>query len=288
MIYPDWRRSVPLPPTVRLSWHEANPSPRDIPLNDLYASLVFPRTAGVWPYVVANMVMTQNGEATVRGKATTIGTAVDGLALTRLRSAVDAVISGSGTLLRDDVTAALPEPVAAARQAAGRSARLLAVVFASTLNWGADVFSQKFFTDRRFDKMIVTGDRPRVDEIRAVESRGVEVVRVAASPSGRPDVGGGLEALTARGVRQAVCEDGPHFLPSLFAARAVHEYFLTTSPLATGEPQVPRPISGSVAQGPNGAVFLSLLSRVEHTFRDPETGANLIEALERFRVAYPT
>jgi riboflavin biosynthesis pyrimidine reductase len=288
MTYPDWRRSVPLPASVRLSWHKANPSPRDIPLSDLYASLVFPRTAGAWPYVVANMVMTQNGEATVRGKATTIGTAVDGLALTRLRSAVDAVISGSGTLLLDDVTAALPQPVAAARQACGRSPRLLAVIFASTLDWSADVFSRKFFTDRQFEKLIITGDRPRRDEIRAVESRGVEVVRVAASPSGRPDVGGGLEALTARGVHHAVCEGGPHFLPSLFAARAVHEYFLTTSPMVTGTPQVPRPISGSVAQGGNGAVLLSLHSRIEHTFRDPGTGANLIEALERFRVAYPT
>ena len=198
------------------------------------------------------------------------------------------MIYGSGTLLRDDVTAVLPEPVTAARQAAGRSPRLLAVVFASMLDWSADVFSRKFFADRRFEKLIVTGDRPRRDEIRAVESRGVEVVRAAASPSGRPDVGGGLEDLTARGVRQAVCEGGPHFLPSLFAARAVHEYFLTRSPLVTGEPQVPRPISGSVAQGGNGAVLLSLLSRVEHTFRDPGTGANLIEALERFRVAHPT
>ena len=35
-------------------------------------------------------------------------------------------------------------------------------------------------------------------------------------------------------------------------------------------------------------MLLSLLSRVEHTFRDPGTGANLIEALERFRVAHPT
>ena len=148
------------------------------------------------------------------------------------------MIYGSGTLLRDDVTAVLPEPVTAARQAAGRSPRLLAVVFASMLDWSADVFSRKFFADRRFEKLIVTGDRPRRDEMRAVESRGVEVVRAAASPSGRPDVGGGLEDLSARGVRQAVCE-GPHFLPSLFAARAVHDYFLTTSPLVTGEPQVP-------------------------------------------------
>jgi len=233
------------------------------------------------------MVMTQNGEATVRGKATTIGTAVDGLALTRLRSAVDAVISGSGTLLRDDVTAALPEPVAAARQAAGRSARLLAVVFASTLNWGADVFSRKFFTDPRFDKLIITGDRPGRDEMRAIASRGVEVVRVQAAASGRPDVGSGLEALTARGVHHAVCEGGPRFLPSLFAVQAVHEYFLTTSPMITGEPQVPRPVSGQVTRG-GDPVLLSLLSRIEHPFRDPGTGADLIEALERFRVAYPT
>jgi riboflavin biosynthesis pyrimidine reductase len=95
-----------------------------------------------------------------------------------------------------------------------------------------------------------------------------------------------LDALRARGVRSVVCEGGPRFLPSLFAARVVREYFLTTSPLITGEPGALRPVSGPV--GPAGApVCLSRISRYEHDFEDPVTRARLIEAFDRFRVVDP-
>jgi riboflavin biosynthesis pyrimidine reductase len=287
MAPPDWKRTVPLPPTVRLAWHATGPFPRQIPLDDLYAPLALPIGSGALPYLVANMAMTQNGEATVGGKASPIGTAVDGLVLTRLRRAVDAVLSGSGTLVHDDVIAALPETEARHRAAEGRSPRLLAAVVASSLSFGGEIFARRFFADPGFDKLIVTGPAATPEQIRAVEDRGVEVVRVAASgPDGRPSPRAVLDALRARGVRSVVCEGGPRFLPSLFAARVVREYFLTTSPLITGEPGVLRPVSGPV--GPAGTpVWLSRISRYEHDFDDPTTGAHLVEAFDRFRVVYP-
>jgi len=280
----DWKRTVPLPATVRLVWHEAEPCPRDILLDAFYRPLDIPASDGTPPYMVANMVMTQNGEATVEGKATTIGTRVDGAALTRVRSAVDAVLIGVGTLIHDDVTAGLPDAEVERRIAQGRAPRLLAVVVASSLHWDAGVFARRFFGDSGFDKLVLTGIADPADT-RAVERRGVEVVRVPAGPTGRPQIGAVMSALAARGVRSAVCEGGPRFLPSLFAARVLREYFLTTSPLLTGEAQAPRPVMAAAA-GDGSPVLLSRVSRHEHQFQDPGTGARLVESFERFRVIY--
>jgi riboflavin biosynthesis pyrimidine reductase len=287
MASPDWKRTVPLPAMVWLAWHASEPFPRQVPLDDLYASLGLPIGLDGLPYLVANMVMTQNGEATVGGKASPIGTAVDGLVLTRLRRAVDAILSGSGTLVHDDVSAVLPEAEALRRAAEGRSPRLLVAVVASSLSFGREIFARRFFVDSGFDKLILTGPAATPDRIRAVEDRGVEVVQVpAGGPDGRPRPRAVLDVLKSRGVRSIACEGGPRFLPSLFAAQVVREYFLTTSPMITGEAGVLRPVSGPV--GPAGTpVWLSRISRYEHDFDDPVTGARLIEGFDRFRVIYP-
>ena len=286
MIHTDWKRTVPLPATARLTWHETETYPREIPLEEFYVLLGIPSTRDLLPYLVAHMVMTQNGEAVVEGKATTIGTPVDGLSLIRVRSAVDAVVAGSGTLVHDDVTASLPDAEIARRMVEGRPPRLLVALVASTLAWDAKIFGKRFFSDGRFDKLVLTGTRPTDEEIRAVEGRGVEVARISSGPDGRPQTAAVLRALAGRGVGAAVCEGGPHFLPSLFAVRAIREYFLTTSPLLTGDPQAPRPVTGAVSAA-GARVLLSRMSRYEHEFRDPETGARLVEAFERFRVVYP-
>ncbi len=287
MTQTDWKRTVPLPSAVRLAWHEAEAFPRNLSIAELYADLRFPAGTAAVPYLVANMVMTQNGEATVRGKATTIGTAVDGLVLTRLRTVVDAVLVGSGTLVHDDVTAVLPEAEVTRRIAAGRSPRLLVAIVASSLSWDQQIFARQFFADARFDKVVLTGRAVARDQVRAVEKRGVGVVPVAASEGqARPSVLAVLEVLGARGIRSIVCEGGPRFLPSLFAAQTVREYFLTTSPMLTGDPGVPRPVFGSIARADTG-VRLSRVSRYEHDFHDPLTGARLVEAFDRFRVIYP-
>jgi riboflavin biosynthesis pyrimidine reductase len=287
MALPDWKRTVSLPATVRLAWHTSESFPRQIPLGELYAPLEFPIRSGALPYLVANMVMTQNGEATVDGKATPIGTAVDGLVLTRIRRAVDAVLTGSGTLVHDDVTAVLPEAEVRHRIAEGRSPRLLVVVVASSLSFGREIFARRFFADPGFDKLMLTGPAATPERIRIVEDRGVEVVRVPASgQEGRPSLPAVLGILRARGVRSVTCEGGPRFLPSLFTARAVREYFLTTSPMITGALDAPRPVFGPVE--PAGApVLLSRVSRYEHDFDDPRTGARLVEAFDRFHVISP-
>ncbi len=285
MVRPSWKRSLPLPPSVRLVWHETEAYPREVPTGELYAHLEFPPSAGPLPYVVGNMIMTQNGEATVEGKSVTIGTRVDGFVLTRLRAATDAVLMGAGTLAAEDITGVLPDAEAARRTAAGRPPRLLIAVLASQLAWADDTLSRRFFTEPRFDKVILTGEAARPEHIRRVEARGVEVVRVPSDSAGRPDIAKALGILAARGVRCVVSEGGPRVLASLFHARAVREYFLTTSPLVTGSSRAPRPI-GELSDREE-ALLLSRVSRYEYAFQDPRTLARLVEAYDRFRVVYP-
>ncbi len=282
-----WKRSLTLPTAVRLLWHESEPHPRDVPIGEFYTRLAFPDPSGPLPYLVANMVMTLNGEATVGGKAATIGTPVDGLALTRLRAAADAVLSGVGTVLAEDVTAVLPEAEIARRTAAGRPARLRAAVLASSLAWDDGVLSRRYFTDDRFDRLVITGARAAAAAVRRIQDRGIEVVRVASGPDGRPDPEAALRLLGERGARVVVNEGGPRILAGLLRARLVREYFLTLSPLVTGDPEALRPIGGGVTTG-DRPVLLARVSRYEHAFQDPATGVGLVEAYERFRVVYPS
>ena len=284
---PGWKRTLALPPTVRLIWHESEIHPRDIPIDDLYTRLEFPTPPGPLPYLIANMIMTQNGEATIDGRAATIGTSVDALVLTRLRAAADVLLIGAGTMETDDVGAALPEPEIARRIATGRPGRLLAAVLASHLAWDEAVLSRRFFSDARFDKVVITGDRASPEEVRRIEARGVKVLRVKSGPDGPPDVHAALEALRLWGARLVLSEGGPRVLGSLLRAQVLGEYFLTTSPSVTGETGAPRPIVGPVTSG-DRPIVLARVSRCEFAFVDPASGAALVEAYDRFRVVYPS
>lgn len=281
-----WKQSLPLPASVRLVWHEAEPYPRDVPIGEFYSHPGFPHLPGAMPYLVANMVTTLNGEAAVGGRASTIGTPVDALALTRLRTAADAVLTGIGTLLAEDVTAVLPGEEAERRMSAGRPRRLVSVILMSGRTLHPSILTRRFFTDPRFDRLVITGTQGNPQVVGAVKQRGIEVVPVACGADGRPDPVAALRLLGDRGARVVVSEGGPHVLASLLRARLVHEYFQTQSPLATGVPGALRPIMGDQT-GEDRPLLLSRMSRYEYTFTDPATGARLVEAYERFRVVYP-
>lgn len=281
-----WKRTLSLPSSVRLVWHASETFPRDVPLDEFYGRIEVPPGPDGLPSIIANMVMTQNGEATIDGKAAPIGTPVDRFVLGRLRTSADVLLSGAGTMLAEDLSALVPEGDLARRTAAGRPARLLAALVATGVAWSDDVLAKKFFTDPRFDRLIITGDRPTPEQVRRLEARGVEVLRVEAGPDGRPRTRAAVGALGARGARLVLTEGGPRVLASLMRERLVVDYFLTTSPLVTGEPKAQMPVAAHVTAG-GRPLLLSRRSRHEYAFRDPETGAPLIEAYDRFRVVYP-
>lgn len=281
-----WKRTLSLPASVTLVWHAGEPYPRDVPLDELYARIDAPPGPDGLPPVIANMVMTQNGEAVIGGKAAPIGTPVDRFILGRLRVSADVVLTGAGTVLAEDVTALVPEGDVPRRRAAGRPPYPLGALLATDLAWSDDVLARRFFTEPRFERLIITGHRPTVEQVRRLEACGVEVLRVEAGPDGRPKARAAVRALAGRGARLILTEGGPRVLASLMGERLVVDYFLTTSPLVTGEPHAVMPIAAHAVPG-GRPLLLSRLSRHEHEFRDPETGAPLIEAYDRFRVVYP-
>lgn len=281
-----WKQTLSLPDSVKLVWHASEPYPRDVPLGEFYARLDVPPGPHGLPPIIANMVMTQNGEATIDGKAAPIGTPVDRFILGRLRVSADVLLTGAGTMLAEDVTALVPDGDVPRRTAAGRPPHPLGALLATEIAWTDDVLARRFFTEPRFERLIITGSRPTAEQVRRLEARGVEVVRVEADPDGRPNARAAVQALGARGARLILTEGGPRVLASLLRARLVVDYFLTTSPLVTGEPHALVPIGADVTV--NGRPpRLSRRSRYEYGFRDPETGAPLIEAYDRFRVVYP-
>ena len=160
---------------------------------------------------------------------------------------------------------------------------MLVAVVSTALEFPPETLSRRLFTDPRFDRLMVTGDHASADAVRRVEARGIEVIRVPVSADGRPDLAAALRALGGRGARSVVTEGGPRLLTSLLRAHLVREYFLTTSPFALGGADAPRPIAGALDR----FVLTSRISRIEHAFRDPGTGAPLVEGLDRFRVVYP-
>jgi riboflavin biosynthesis pyrimidine reductase len=267
-------------------WHASEPYPREVALADVYAHIDMPPRRDGLPALIANMVMTQNGEATIDGKAAPIGTPVDRFILGRLRTAADVLLYGSGTLLIEGVSALLPEADADLRAAAGRPPRLLAALLATGLAWDDEMLARRFFTDTRFDRLIITGHRALPAHIKRVETLGVEVARVDAGHDGRPSAAAALRLLARRGARLVLTEGGPRMLASLLRARLVDDYFLTTSPLMTGDPAALSPVGDDVT-GDGRPVLLARLSRYEYAFHDPTTAASLVEAYDRFHVVYP-
>jgi riboflavin biosynthesis pyrimidine reductase len=282
----DWKRTLSLPATVKLVWHAAEPHPRDVPLDEFYARLDVPPCGAGFPAVIANMVMTLNGEATIDGKAQPIGTPVDRFILGRLRTSADVLLSGAGTMLAEDVTEVMPEAEAARRLAAGRDPRMLVALLATEAAWSDEVLARRFFTDARFDRLIITGARATRDHIRRIEARGVDVARVESGPDGRPAVAAAERLLGARGARLVLTEGGPRVLASLLRERLVVDYFLTTSPLATGDHHALRAIGADVTSH-GRPLLLSRVSRYEYAFHDPTSGCAMVEAYDRFRVVYP-
>src|SRR2546426_9836805 len=93
-----------LPSHLHLVYHALQPSPADIPLEDVYANLDLPAGDGSRPFVYLNMGQTFDGQTVLDGAAWTIGTDADHHLFRQLRVHADVVLYGAGTLRTDDVT----------------------------------------------------------------------------------------------------------------------------------------------------------------------------------------
>jgi riboflavin biosynthesis pyrimidine reductase len=258
------RRMLPHgPPTTVERLIDELACPREGDLADRAAA-----GSGSRPYLLANMISTADGRATLGGRSGAIGGEADKELFHGLRTAVDAVMAGAGTvraegygrLVRDERRRQI-------RRERGLAEEPLACIVSGRLALTSEV---PLLADPDARVAILTTSaaslpeecRARIDYIRAARRGTLD------PPSPDPpslDLPGAMSELRERfGVRTVLCEGGPHLNSQLLAEGLVDELFLSLSPkLAGGDAtsKTLRILSGPELDPP---VALELVAALEH------------------------
>ncbi len=172
------------------------------------------------PRVVAVMIASVDGRATVQGRSGGLGHPEDRRLLRGLRAEADAVLAGTATLTAERYANLLDPDQRAARTAAGRPAHpIVATVSRSgRVPWDVPVFAEAGVPCQ------VYAGEPATAPPSAVDTE-LEVLRP-------PDLLAVLEHLgRVHGVQGVTCEGGPRLLRALVAQDLVDDLLLTVAPL---------------------------------------------------------
>lgn len=178
------------------------------------------------PYTVTNFALTVDGRATISGRSGPIGSETDTAMLVGLRTRVDAMLIGAGTMRAERYGRVVGDPSKRAhREREGLAHDPLAVLVSDSLElpWDAELFSCG-----QGQVLIFTSadrDPPETATPLSVERHAGRVDLVAAMRHLR----------TERDVRALLCEGGPHTHAELIAAGLVDELFVTFAPKLAGD-----------------------------------------------------
>ena len=177
------------------------------------------------PYTVTNFALTVDGRATIAGRSGAIGTETDTAMLVGLRTRVDALMIGAGTMRAERYGRVVGDPQKRARrEREGLPHDPLMVIVSARLDlpWDAELF---------------TSGAGRVLIFTAAETEAPETatpVRVVRH-EGMVDLAEAMRYLrTERGIRGLLCEGGPHLHAQLLEHELVDELFITTAPKLAG------------------------------------------------------
>lgn len=197
-----------------------------------YTGLAFgDRAPADRPYVVANFVTSADGKATADGRTEHLGGDGDRAAFLLLRTQVDAVLAGTGTLRVERYGVPVRTPrLIDIRLAEGRDPHPLMV----TVSRSGDVpFDIPLFADPRARVALYV---PSEAEVPPVEA---EVTRHDITAHGDA-LAGVLRSLRAEhGVRALLCEGGPVLLDAMLIDDLIDELFLTVAPALVGGAELP-------------------------------------------------
>jgi 5-amino-6-(5-phosphoribosylamino)uracil reductase len=201
------------------------PEPGELTADELVGALRFDELAPAErPYVVLNMVATADGRASVSGRTAPLSSVPDRQLFHALRTRVDAVMVGAGTVRTERYGRIVRDPARREqRSAAGLEPDPLAIVVSASLALAPDI-------------PLLQDPEQRVVAITAsdgvIEGGAAQVEYVRSSPV---ELAAALAHVRAdHGVRSILCEGGPNLNASLLAAGLVDELFLTTVPMLAG------------------------------------------------------
>jgi riboflavin biosynthesis pyrimidine reductase len=203
------------------------------------------------PHIAVNMVHTADGRAAVFGRTGPISSLADRQIFHALRTRVDAVMVGAGTLRVERYGRMVPDAARREqRRAAGLQPDPMAIVVSGSLDLPADL---PLLQDPDSRVVIVTASEGSLDGVRA----DVRYLRFAAV-----DLAAALARLREEhGVRAILCEGGPHLNATLLAEGLLDELFLTTVPVLAGAAGELSIMNGAALEAP---VALTLRWMLEH------------------------
>jgi riboflavin-specific deaminase-like protein len=188
------------------------------------------------PYLILNFVTTLDGRAAIGGKSGPIGSETDSEMLLRLRTRVDAVMIGAGTMRAERYGRMVPDPhLRAYRERTGLAHDPLGVIISNRLElpWDAGLF-----TDGGGRVVVFTASEEEPPET-------ATPVTVIRHPEG-VDLEAAMEWLRReRGIRSVLCEGGPTLHGRLREAGLADELFLTIAPKIAGG-EGPRVLEGAL------------------------------------------
>ncbi len=210
------------------------------------------------PYLLLNMIATADGRATLGGRSGPLGGRADKELLYGLRTAVDAVMAGAGTvraerygqLIRDD---------------RGRRIRRERGLAEEPL---ACIVSGRLALDSGIPLLAESGTRVAIltpSEASLPQDCRAEISYVRSARDGQLDLPRAMAELYERlGVHTLLCEGGPHLNAQLLANGLVDELFLTLSPKLAGGDAVSETLR--IVSGPefDPPLELELASALEH------------------------
>jgi riboflavin-specific deaminase-like protein len=188
------------------------------------------------PYLVLNFATTLDGRAAINGRSGPIGGETDTEMLQRLRTRVDAVMIGAGTMRAERYGRMVSDPdLRAYRERTGLAQDPLAVIVSNRLElpWDAGLF---------------TNGGGRVVVFTASEEEPPETdtpVTIVRHPDGVELDGALAWLLEERGIRSILCEGGPTLHGRLREGGLADELFLTFAPKIAGG-EGPRVLEGAL------------------------------------------
>ncbi len=177
--------------------------------------------------VMLNMVSTVDGRATLGGRSGPLSDSADRQLFHGLRSAVDAVLVGAGTVRAERYGRIIPDASRRSqRLARGLSEEPLACIVSGRVALEPDI---PLLNEPDAQVVVLTASAASLPAGEA------HVDYVRAGEAGRLDLTAALAELCERfHVYSVLCEGGPHLAFQLLSAGLVDELFLTLSPLLAG------------------------------------------------------
>ncbi len=208
------------------------------------------------PQVAAAMIASADGRATVEGRSAGLGHPADTALLRELRTAVDAILVGPGTLRAERYADLLDDDQRERRAERGLAPEPLV----ATISRRGDVPVEiPLFAEARARIQVYT--EADLD----LAGRGADVA-VHRFPAGGATPAAALEHLAAeRGVRSVLCEGGPTLLRALVAHRCLDHLLQTLAPLLAGG-DGPNVLEGDALDPPAALCLRDVCRAGDHLF----------------------